>query len=816
MLDVADLIPELLIAPHLKILATSREPLRLYGEREIEVHPLPIRDTHPTRSSEIGPASRLFVERAQAVRPGFDLTDENAICIAEICQRLDGLPLAIELAAARIKLLTPQELLARLNSRLALLVGGPRDLPQRQQTLRHTLDWSYELLSEEEKRAFRHLGCLIGTWDIAAASACIASDLDDIATLDMLSSLVDKSLVRPVTSTIEGTRFMLLETIHEYAATHLQQSGEERDCELRHAIHYLQQARKADMHLHGAGQQVWVKRLDEDAPNLLLALRRALQRQDATMALQLGDTLSDYLLLRHTRQNDLERLLALDWQEGNTELQACRARVLYSAGCLALLRGEIALSWQRLEASRDLARQCKMGSTLALSLGMLAILEMQRGAYSDARSLIEEGLRHLKGEENQWRKAALHRMYGNIATRQGDLETAQTHYSLSLMLLRESGGKRELADLYISQATIMHLRGKLRTALYLYRHGLASFEELADLQGQVRCLTGMGAAHAAQGLYHEAEQYLQQALTLAQQLGDREGRASALRELGLIHLYQSEGQGKHFTIITTSLKESLRLSSELKQLPGKAHTLLALGDVERWRGNRQAANGYYEESLELARRMNDNLTRTRVLCAQAMLAHKAEDFPRACNHLKEGVQLAWRIGNHIAIATELESMAYLCLHTQQPELATQLLGSADNLRDTLQTPLHPMQRTEYQHLHDALRAEISPATWNENWHMGRSLLLAQVVDLVTHITIPPTQGTEPQSITPLTENPFRLTARECEVLRLLALGYPDMRIASELVLSRRTVNTHLRSIYAKLGVSTRTTAARLAFEHKLT
>ncbi|GHO60993.1 tetratricopeptide repeat protein [Ktedonobacter robiniae] len=817
LLEAADLVAALLTAaPQLKILVTSRESLHLYGEQEIEVLPLPL--PHQSESvsvpGEESAALHLFVERARAVKPSFTLTEENYAVVAEICQRLDGLPLALELAAARIKILSPQALLTRLSSRLTLLIGGPRNLPQRQQTLRNALDWSYDLLTEDEQRAFSRLGSLVGTWSLGAATACMTIGKESEA-LDMLSSLVDKSLVRPLTSEEDEPRFMLLETLHEYAFAFLQRSGEQEESERRHANYYLRMAEEADSNLRGLGQQRWLAKLDQESPNLLLTLRRVLTWQDAQLALRLGSALSDYLLLRHTQNtqhNWLEEILVLDV---SAELLPYRVRILYSAGCQARLQGDTARANQLLEDCLKLAKQISDLRTQALALGEMGMLAMQRGDYVQARELAMKGIQALSTTSDKWGKSALHRIYGNIASKQGDVDAAQTHYLLSLMLLREVGEKRGLAEVYISLATIMHLRGKLRSAHYLYQRGLAYFETLEDRWGQVRCLNGMGAAYSAQGAYTEAEQYLGQTLTLAQQLRDREGQASALSYLAMARLNQWQEGAEQLSEIAATLKESLHLANQLKNLPGKAYVLLALGEVERLHGNRQGAQTYYSQCLELAQRMNDKLTRTRILCAQGRLALEQQEYQLACTLLQESIQLAWQTGNHVALAGELESVAQLCLDTRQPELGVQLLASAHSLREKLQTPLPPIHQAMHQQLYTHLEKEISPETWSESWNVGCALLLAQVVDLVSNITISAQDTTKTPSLTPPAANAFHLTARECEVLHLLAQGHPDARIAHELVLSRRTVNTHLRSIYAKLGVTTRTAAARVAFEQQL-
>jgi predicted ATPase/DNA-binding XRE family transcriptional regulator len=284
-LAAAPIVAELLAAaPELKVLITSRALLHLYGEHEFAVPPLAVPDLNelpPLDALAQFAAVDLFVQRARAVKLDFALTHANAPAIAEICARLDGLPLAIELAAARTKLFTPEALLARLRNRLALLTGGARDLPARQQTLRGTLDWSYNLLDASEQRLFRRLGVFVGGCTLEAAAAVMSSELravsDDLYNseldiLDGLASLLDKSLLRQNEGPDDEPRFVMLETIREYALERLAESGEEETVRNQHAAYYFALAHEAERHLRGAEQVRWLGRLALEHDNLRAAL----------------------------------------------------------------------------------------------------------------------------------------------------------------------------------------------------------------------------------------------------------------------------------------------------------------------------------------------------------------------------------------------------------------------------------------------------------------------------------------------------------------------------------------------------------------
>ncbi len=817
-LPAASFVAELLAhAPRLTILASSREMLHIYGEREIVVPPLALPQLSEREVTVTGAAMTLFVERARAVKLAFALNDENRRAVAEICVQLDGLPLAIELAAARIKLLSPQAILARLSSRLNLLTGGARDLPTRQQTLRNTLDWSYDLLNEDEQRFFRRLGSFIGSWTFEAAEA-IAGE-EQLDPLYLLTSLVDKSLVRLVEETPSGARFLLLETIREYALECLTRHGERETTRHRHAIFYLSLAEAVEPDLQGAGQRAGLQCLDREAANIWAALHWAIERREVTTALRMASALREYLPLRSSLSDGrqwLEEVLAIEREyldevlalESTRETSILCARILYSAGILARMHSDLELAKTRLMESREIAQRVEDQHTLALALGALAQLELYPGNYVAARSLVEEGLQAAEGPNDKWCRGILHRIYGSIASKQGDFTTAQTRYALSLMLLREVGDRRNEAETLINLGSMMRLRGKLKTSHYLYKKGLQLFQEIGDRWGQLTCLNCMGEALWVQGDYARARTCFEEGLALAAQLGDRAEQATAQTGLGQIALCLGEP-----VQAAQHLKEALHITRELHYMQGLAMALCGLGDLERLRGEWASATAYYTQGLELVKTTNDRLMLISLLYGLGDAQRGQHDDAQACAQLKRSLHLAWEIGNHVALTAGIEALAWLCVQAGQPERGALLLGAAHNLRENLQTPLAPVYQKGYARDLAALKLAIGPQAFSETWAEGRSLLLKQVMAMpVAQVYIAATKTREHE---PASTTPYNLTARELDVLRLLAEGHVDARIAQRLVVSPRTVNTHLRSIYAKLGVSTRSAATRMAIERKL-
>jgi predicted ATPase/transcriptional regulator with XRE-family HTH domain len=393
--------------PGLVVLVTSRIALRLRGEHEFPVSPLTFPDPaeSPERSMDIEAlgdfsAVALFVERARGVKPDFTLTHDNARAVIEICRRLDGLPLAIELAAARCKVLTPQAMLRRLEHRLRLLTDGARDAPARQRTLREAIAWSHDLLSVEERVLFRRLGVFVGGCTLEAAErVCDLSDDLGLDALDGIAGLIGQSLVQQSTGAGGEPRFVMLETLREYALEQLETAGERHLLQQRHADDLLALAEEAEPHLFAAERGRWLRRLSEEQDNIRAALRFALEQDDPEAGLRLVGALWIWFLRRLLVEGRrwAEDLLA---HPGAGLRTAERASALFAAGHFAWLQGDVRTMRARLEESvaiwRDLGGDARLGRTLPF-LG-LAIDDDQEAA----RRLAEEGVALCRGGDDRW------------------------------------------------------------------------------------------------------------------------------------------------------------------------------------------------------------------------------------------------------------------------------------------------------------------------------------------------------------------------------------------------------------------------------
>ena len=523
---VADL---LAISPHLKIMVTSREALHVYGEHEFPVPPLMLPDVRSMPSVEAlsqYPAVALFAQRAVAVKPDFDLTRENAPAVIEICARLDGLPLAIELAAARVKVLSPSALLARLASRLQLLTGGSRDLPQRQQTLRAAIDWSYDLLTAPEQKLFRRLSVFVGGCSLEGAEAACDTRGDlGLDLLDGIASMVDKSLVQQVDQATGESRFVMLETIREYGLEKLAASGEEALTRRAHAAYCLVLAEEEPT---GKSGEEWLQQFEFEHANFRAALEWLIETGDAQWGLRLGAALFRFWEMREyfaEGRDSLGKLLKLP---GAAVPNRARARALFAAGALASGQGDYASADALIGESLEIARQSGDKQGAAVFLNALAIIALDRGDVSVARSLFEESLILWRELDDQKSVARSLSNLANIVKLQGDNGGAGFLYAEALSIFRRIGDWTGVAWSVNYQGDVARDQGDSAAARTLYEQSLAIFRELDNRWGIAGTLADLGSLASEEANYPTANSMYRESMKLFQELGHQRGIARLL------------------------------------------------------------------------------------------------------------------------------------------------------------------------------------------------------------------------------------------------------------------------------------------------
>jgi predicted ATPase/DNA-binding CsgD family transcriptional regulator len=549
--------------PGLKILVTSRSVLHIRGEHEFPVPPLALPDTKHLPESEAlaqYPAVALFIQCAQNVKHDFKITNANAPLIAEICARLDGLPLAIELAAARLKLLPPRALLARLEKRLQVLTSETRDVPARQQTLRNTITWSYDLLNAQEQRLFRRLSVFVGSYRLEAVEAlCSAFGEVTAPILDTVASLVDKNLLMQIEKEGDEPRLLQLDTIREFGLEYLDAIGELEIARQAHAQYYLALAEEAEPELFGTRQAMWLNRLEQKYDNFRAALLWFLEEKEIEAALRLGSALRRLWFIRgylSEGRHLLERAL----MEGEGVAASVRAKALNAAGQLSGLQGDFSHAEALCQESLALLQDSGNTRLMVHSLWILGQLATERCDFAAARMLGEEALALSSEAEDKWSVAlSLHRL-GSTAFYQGE-------YNRACSLLQES---------------------------------LTLFKESEDVYFAVELLRGLADVFISQGEDTRAHTLIEESLTLSRELGFKWNVAWSLSTLGQVILHQGDA-----ATARSLLEESLALHKEVGDLKGIARSYSLLARVAALENDHLTAHALYGESLAIARKLGN-------------------------------------------------------------------------------------------------------------------------------------------------------------------------------------------------------------------
>ena len=701
-ISAAPLLTELLAAcAELKLLVTSREALRVRGEHEFPLAPLELSnlarmpDQPPVETLSRYPGISLFVERAQASQPDFKLTADNARSVAEICARLDGLPLAIELAAARIKLLPPHAMLARLQeSPLQLLTDGARDAPMRQQTLRGTFQWSYDLLNAEEQRAFRWLAVFVNGCTLEAATHVIGGDA--LIILERVTSLMHKSLLRQTESDGEA-RLGMLETIREFSLEQLTQENELETVQRAHAHYYLSLAEETEPHLGGREQKAWLNRLGREQDNMRAALRWGFEHHEAELVLRLVGALWQYWSLR------------VQWSEGR----------------------------------RWLEEALTVASTVKVEKALLA------KALCAAATLIRY---------------------------QFDLARARALCEQSVALYRELGDREGLL-----------------TALH-------QLSRILDWQGDDEPLRAL----------------LLEIFALAEELPDVPIKAQ-------VYAYSAvmDDIGINPLNVARYLAESERIFRALDSPAGLAFTLLGQASLASAQGDEVRAQALRDEAEHLAVEVEDRYLRHTMGWERIVSAWQSDDYASARAYLEQGLAASGEVdpstGQRRLYPRQPNLFFWILaavLHRQGLDMwAARVYGLADKLATTSEPQrIGGVFQKPAAASRAEVRARLGEQAFAEALAEGQTM---RVEDLLT-IPHPPPPASTSQAQPAPTSPPYEpLTARELEVLRLLVQDLSNPQIAERLVVSRRTVEAHLRSIYDKLGVRSRDAAIRFALEHGL-
>jgi predicted ATPase/DNA-binding XRE family transcriptional regulator len=763
-LAAAPLVADLLkAAPLLKILVTSRALLHLPGEQEFGVAPLTLPDLHalpPFTALTQFDAIRLFVARAQAAKQAFQLTPTNAQSVVEICARLDGLPLAIELAAAQSKQHTPAQLLARLERHLTTLTGNAATRPARHQTLHHTIDWSYQLLSAKVQALFVRLAIFIGGFSKAAAVAvCATKEMADTEVHAGLSLLVEHNLIQSTSDSLGKSRFTLLDTIREYGLAQLEINEARAQLHQRHARYYLRLAETAVGTMFGPEQATWFDHLEQEHDNLRHAIKWLLQEGQVETAARLVAVLWRFWWMRgylSEGQHWLETLLTHYKESTPLRLSLCQG-----AGLLVWLQGEASqaeayfneslrlsqelddpqerafalagLGWALLSQGNHASAQTRCRQSLALcrasgdtrgmawALTGLGWATIQQDNYEKARIHCRESLALARASGDEQSIAFSLLVLGKGALIFGDYEQANTFYTESADLCQKIGNKTGLNYSLNGLGWVALLGNDFKQANKLCTESLAMSRQLKDKRGIALALNGLAWTVLNQGEYARAQGLWMESQILSASTNDQENQMLSLTGLGWATLYQGDvNRAEEY------LHQALRLSRLLGHEPGTAMVRSGLGWVALLSGKLEEARTLFEENLAWCRRQETIISLALTLNGLGAVALATGDNERAHALFKELLSWSIETNDKSGIVWGLEGLAGVAMTQGRIALAATFWGAAARLRLEFDFPIPPVLQTLYTQAVQVARHLLAEPAWVAAWTKGETMTLAQI------------------------------------------------------------------------------------------
>jgi predicted ATPase len=711
------------------MLVTSRAVLQVRGERKFDIAPLAVPDLHRLPSLDMlrgYAAVELFVQRAQDVYPDFTLSPANAPAVAELCVRLDGLPLAIELAAARSHVLSPQALLVRLQhaaptavresasppSRpLDLLTGGAQDLPARQRTIRAAMAWSYTLLAEDKRTLFRRLGVFAGGWTLEAAGQVCTAD-QELNVLDGIAALLDTSLLLPIGETGGERRFGMLETLREYARECLEEHGELALMQQRQAVYYLTLAKRAAQELRGPEQLRWIDMLEAEHANLQAALQWFLEGSVSTQVLQLIAALGRFWFLRgHWSAWEWWLSAALErLEEEDAEMAALHANVLLERGMLALYVGDhqraVALGTDSLRRFRAVDD----------SPGIAAALVLAVAQEPNPVPQLEEAVRLAQEVGDAWLTAwRLHALGQMVGASEREAERARVAGEASLVLAQQTGDAWLIGRAFTSLGWSARAARDLARAEGYFRESLTQYRQVRDRLGVAWALEGLGSVAFERGNYAEAREH-EERLAIESDLGNRHGMLHTLWRLARVALEMSDIEHAHMLG-----ERSLALGRELGSNFFIAWSLLLLGRAKLVWGDAEGAKPLLEEILVHSRKLDVHEPEVDALVALGWAALATNEPAQAQARLAEGFVLAQAAGYAIGVYGAVEGLAGVGARSGTWERAARLFGAAASGRERSGCRAHPSDRALAESsllaVHDALGELLFEAAWSTGQHL---------------------------------------------------------------------------------------------------
>ncbi|MEO7803040.1 MAG: LuxR C-terminal-related transcriptional regulator [Actinomycetota bacterium] len=779
--------------PGVDLLATSREPLGLAGETTWRVPSLSLPSETQAANIEVltqCEAVRLFIDRAVKARPNFEVTNENAPFVAEICHRLDGIPLAIELAAARTRVLTTEQIAEGLVDRFLLLTGGARTALPRQRTLEASVEWSHNLLDNDERTLLRRLSVFAGGFTLSAAeTVCQAEGIEKFRILDLLTQLVDRSLVQ-MEEVTGAARYRLLETIRHFARQQLTDSNESASVRSNHLQFYLSLVERAEPELEGAGLREWVKRLDSENDNLRTAAEWGLASKQVDAVLRMCSSQFLFWLVRgHLSEGVRLATAALASADGQP-LSRAKALVSASGAAIWLLDTHAARSFgdEALALGRSLDDQRIVARALCW-LGWERIVSDPIAATP----IFEEAISLSDMTGDQWYLAQSHIGSGFIKMLGGQFAEARTQLESANTIARRTGDYLNTRESLTWLGYTAAFLGRFDEAITFTGEALSLMEEMQDDFFKATALSVVGWIQTQRGEYEQARSSFHESIELSRQTSNDLMRATAQSWLGTF-----EYQMGNIELAQAVSEESLVLLSAMDFKWAIADTLLAMHGQAVARGDMVSAKSHLQESKQVARESNLPYSLSRALLAEAQLARLADDLESAETLQQEALSLLMESDETPGIILALEGLAGVATRQDSSHEAARLMGSADAFRTAIGFVRYPIERDRYDADIKRARTAIGDDEFEATFNEGAALTVEGAISYARRAR---GERKRPSS------GWASLTPTELDVIRLVAKGLTSPQIGKRMFITAGTVKVHLSHVFAKLGVSSRSELA---------
>jgi len=750
-------------SPKLKIIATSREALRCEGEQTHRVSSLevpdPKDDNSPEKLSQYE-AVRLFIERSLAVDETFRVNNDNAPALAQICFQLDGIPLAIELAAASTKSLSLEQIYIRLNDRFSLLTGGRRTALPRQQTLRALIDWSYDLLSEKEKLMWRRLSVFSGGWTLEAAQeVCSDEKIKKEKVLELLGQLTEKSIT---TFGKEKVRYGMLETIKQYGEEKLNKASEAENIAYKHLQYFREFSETAEPKLTENESHLWFEKLEEDHGNFQAAIERSIimkeYDQSAILVRALGkfwETRGHWEVGRRMTEKIYDKLNLIN--------ESLIAQILKSIGTFSMYQGEYEKAKEFFERTLVLNRASKHSNEIAGSLHSLGIIAYYLGNYPESNKLLEESLKIIRNGSDKSKIVITLIGLGRLMTVQGNLQLAYKYYEESVALSKETGDKRNIAHSLNNFGNLLRNLGNYSEAQNMNKESLRLSSEIRDKRCMAESLNDLGIIAECLGNFQKSMKYYQESLIYRREIGDKRGIAESLGNIGIVSLNL-----EMYEQAIKYLDESLELFRVLKYKSGIIYTISGLGIVAFNQGNLIAAKEFFEESLQISREIGQKTSIAESLnflgnilvsfdkhniaekCLDESLLLRREigekhgiasslnglgnlkkdlkNYDHAKKFFAESLVLALEVGNKPIICENILGVAEIIYYCNDFSNSIKLLGAANTIQESMGIESQNKQNSQIQKLLTELQLNSSNDEFLKYFEEGKRMTLQQAAE----------------------------------------------------------------------------------------